>query len=324
MITEEGRVKVLDFGLAKLIEPQPGDASSKLATESVLTGHGAIVGTVPYMSPEQIEAKAVDHRTDIFSLGTILYEMATASRPFRGETSTAVISAILKESPSPVTEKRAELPRRFGRLIDRCLEKNPERRPGTAAEVHDALRTLQHDEAHGSKFFRRAPVLLGAAALAAVLLSAGWMLIQRNRALAFQADAMPRLAQLALTREFVEAFELAREVERITGPGKVADEMWKKISRTVSVTSEPPEATVSVQPFGGELEPRILGDTPLTEVRVARGPMHWRVQHKGYVPAEFVSIYGPSEPFVLLPESDRDLDMFASPAPRSSCGPWDA
>jgi cephalosporin-C deacetylase-like acetyl esterase len=313
MITEEGRVKVLDFGLAKLTEPQPGDDSSKLATESVLTGHGAVVGTVPYMSPEQIEAKAVDHRSDIFSLGIILYEMATASRPFQGETSTAVISAILKESPAPVTERRAELPRRLGSLINRCLEKNPEHRPDTAGEVRDALSALQNDGTRRMRASRRAPVLLGAAALVVVLLGAGWMLIQRNRALAFQADAMPRLAQLALTREYVEAFELAREVERVAGLGAVPDEMWDQFARTVSVTSEPAEATVSVQPFGSGLESRMLGETPLLDIRVPWGPMHWRVKREGHVEAELVSIYGPTEPFVLLPASDRDLDMVHVP-----------
>ena len=156
-------------------------------------------------------------------------------------------------------------------------------------------------------------MLLGAVALVVVLLGAGWMLIQRNRALALQADALPRLAQLALERKYVEAFDLAREVERVAGPGAVADEMWDSISRTVSVTSEPPKASVTVQPFGSELEPRMLGETPLTNIRVPRGPMHWRVQREGYVQAEFVSIYGPTEPFVLLAESDRDLDMVRVP-----------
>jgi formylglycine-generating enzyme required for sulfatase activity/cephalosporin-C deacetylase-like acetyl esterase len=313
MVTGEGRGKVLDFGLAKLVEPQPGNDLSKLATESVLTGHGTIVGTVPYMSPEQIESRTVDHRTDIFSLGIILYEIATGSRPFQGETSPAIISAILKRSPSPVTERRAELPRRLGKLIDRCLKKNPEHRPGSADEVGATLRALRHDVAHGPRFFRRISVLLGATALVVVLLGAGWVLIQRNRALALQADALPRLAKLALEKKYSEAFVLAREVERVAGTGAVADEMWDKISRTVSVASEPPEASITVQPFGTDLEPEVLGMTPLPDIRVPRGPMHWRVEREGYVEAELVSIYGPTEPFVLLPESDRDLDMVRVP-----------
>ncbi len=102
MVDGEGRVKVMDFGLAKLQETKDPSDSSELPTEA-LTGIGTIVGTVPYMSPEQIEGQIVDHRTDIFSLGVLLYEMAIGERPFKGSSSPALMSSILKDVPSSVS-----------------------------------------------------------------------------------------------------------------------------------------------------------------------------------------------------------------------------
>ncbi len=313
MVSDDGLVKVLDFGLAKLVEPDSGDDSSELATASALTGHGAILGTAPYMSPEQIEARAVDHRTDIFSLGIILYEMATGSRPFAGPSTGSVMSAILRDEPAPVAEHRSGLPRGLAGIIESCLKKDPELRPANVAEVGVALRTLQAESSTKPSPGRRMPLMVGAAALVVVLAGIGWMLMERNRTLAMQAEALPRLSQLAQDRKYVEAFELATEVERVAGEGTVSDEMWGTIAKTVSVASEPSHASVSVTPFGADIEARALGTTPLSDIRIPRGPMHWRVEHEGYVESEFVSIYGPDEPFVLLPETDRDLDMVRVP-----------
>src|SRR5687767_5072896 len=105
MITSDGRVKVLDFGLAKIKEEVRANAETLMPT-AALTGEGRIVGTVMYMSPEQAEGKPVDQRSDVFSLGIILYEMATGVRPFAGDTQMSILSSILKDSPKPITEAR--------------------------------------------------------------------------------------------------------------------------------------------------------------------------------------------------------------------------
>jgi serine/threonine protein kinase/tetratricopeptide (TPR) repeat protein len=154
MVSEDGRLKVLDFGLAKRPEAQAGGLPDE-TTLSSLTRQGVILGTVPYMSPEQIEAKPVDSRSDVFSLGVLLYEMATGQRPFAGGTSPALMSSILKDSPPPVTELRPELPGRLGNVVGRCLEKHPAERFSTARAVHEALVAI-HSEWDGSK---RAPVM---------------------------------------------------------------------------------------------------------------------------------------------------------------------
>jgi serine/threonine protein kinase/Tol biopolymer transport system component len=144
MVDGEGRLRVLDFGLAKAHDPEGLDEEITHApTAAVETEEGKVLGTVAYMSPEQAEGKAVDPRSDIFSLGTILYEMATGERPFRGDTSMSTISSILRDDPALVTECRRSLPRHLGRVIRRCLAKDPDRRYQTALDLRNELEELK-------------------------------------------------------------------------------------------------------------------------------------------------------------------------------------
>jgi len=137
----ERRVKVLDFGLAKLRGPgAPLEGDTRTAG---ITGEGKVLGTVAYMSPEQAQGQPVDARSDLFSLGVMLYELATGERPFKGATSLSVLSAILRDTPASVTALRADLPREFGRIVRRCLQKDPEERYQTAKDVRADLRALR-------------------------------------------------------------------------------------------------------------------------------------------------------------------------------------
>ncbi|MEJ2086631.1 MAG: serine/threonine-protein kinase, partial [Acidobacteriota bacterium] len=154
MLTREGRVKVLDFGLAKLALDEPVGADeadeTQLATRApTLTGEGIVMGTAPYMSPEQLQGKAIDPRSDIFSLGVVLYEMVTGSRPFQGDSGIALASAILKDSPTTVTEAKAEIPRHLGRIVHRCLEKDPRSRYQSALDVFNELKGLRDEVKSG-------------------------------------------------------------------------------------------------------------------------------------------------------------------------------
>ena len=149
MFDGEGRLRVLDFGLAKLTDPAGPVSDTETATVTPDTVEGKILGTVAYMSPEQAEGKPVDLRSDIFSLGTILYEMAGGKRPFQGDTGMSTIGAILKDEPDSIIELKPSLPRHIGRILRRCLAKSPDRRYQTALDLRNELEDLKHEVASG-------------------------------------------------------------------------------------------------------------------------------------------------------------------------------
>jgi len=146
---QAGRIKVLDFGLAKVVDAQRGAAgASMLPTEAPahtapITAEGRILGTVAYMSPEQAEGRAIDGRSDLFSLGVVLFEMATGQRPFAGDTQLSILSSILKDTPKSVTDINPATPPELGRIIRRALAKDPERRYQTAKDLRNDLEDLK-------------------------------------------------------------------------------------------------------------------------------------------------------------------------------------
>ena len=144
MVTREGRVKVLDFGLAKLTQtPSNLDATQAATLESPLSHAGQVMGTAPYMAPEQVRGEDVDARTDLFAFGIMLYELASGRRPFSGSTLADLSSAILRDAPAPLTSLRADAPPDLERIVGRCLEKHPRERFQTALDVHNELRALR-------------------------------------------------------------------------------------------------------------------------------------------------------------------------------------
>ncbi|MGA7752107.1 MAG: protein kinase [Candidatus Sulfotelmatobacter sp.] len=140
MVSTEGRVKVLDFGLAKDI--RTANVNDATMTSDSRTQVGVVMGTPAYMSPEQTSGRPLDHRTDIFSMGVLLHEMATGRRPFEGSSSAELVSAILRDTPPSVTDVRPDLPSDLARIVRRCLEKDPRHRLQTARDVSNEFRDL--------------------------------------------------------------------------------------------------------------------------------------------------------------------------------------
>ena len=184
MLTKTG-TKVLDFGLAREFA-SPGEAvNTQAATVAAITGEGTLVGTMPYMAPEQLQGSQADSRTDIWALGCILYETATGERPFGGDTQASLIGAILKDDPEPPSRKQPLTPGRLDWVVKRCLEKDPERRWQSSRDVAIELesiedRALPQDERSAESLALRFPMLLAVAVAVLLGTGIGWFLWGRG------------------------------------------------------------------------------------------------------------------------------------------------
>src|SRR5207253_6641394 len=148
-ITRDGRVKILDFGLAKLTQPEKGGPQTNLPTETAGTEPGVVMGTLGYMSPEQVRGRPADARSDIFSFGAILYEMLSGKRAFHGDSAADTMSAILKEDPPDLSVTNQNIAPGLERIVRHCLEKNPEQRFHSAHDLAFDLAALSGLSAPG-------------------------------------------------------------------------------------------------------------------------------------------------------------------------------
>ncbi|MGC1450258.1 MAG: protein kinase [Candidatus Sulfotelmatobacter sp.] len=252
-LTKDGRVKILDFGLAKLTRPEEGGSGPDSLTLTGQSEPGFVLGTVGYMSPEQVRGQVAGPGSDLFSFGAVLYEMLTGKRAFRGETAADTMSAILKEDPQELSEAQRQIPPALERIVRHCLEKNPEERFQSARDVAFDLEALSaaSGTAPVSPRFVSAQkpgllrVLAVAAAILAIVAVAVWFAMRRGTA------PLPTYHRLTFRQGTVQAARFAPDGQSI-----VYSASWD---------GNPPEI-YTTRPQGPESRPRGLSGSTLLAV----------------------------------------------------------
>lgn len=297
MVTPDGHVKVLDFGLAKhLVAPSDVDGQASTVTvhqdDVRLTQRGVVVGTVSYMSPEQVEGRPVDARSDIFSFGAVLYELLTGRRAFKGDSAISTMSAVLRETPAPIRNVRHDVPRRFEAIVNRCLEKGPDARYASAADLREDLLGLQAEllgRSAGVRSLLRPRVAVPAlVVLVVAIAAAAWFVIQARRAHWARDVALPEIAQLRQTGPTVEVFRLALEVQRIIPDNHELQQLWPDVVGSVTIRTTPPGATVEWRDYAAAEDApwESLGPSPIEGGMVPKSYLRWRISKQGFDPVD--------------------------------------
>jgi Tol biopolymer transport system component len=252
-VTHRDQVKILDFGLAKLTAERKREAeadraatlSTVTAPEELLTSPGVAVGTAAYMSPEQVRGEELDGRSDIFSLGAVLYEMATGTLPFRGTTSGVIFDGILNKQPLPPTHLNPDIPAEVGRIINKALEKDADLRYQSARELRADLARLRRDTESGRSAAAGVPV----AALRRARTVRRWMMAGG----VVSAVLLLAIASYIWSRPESSAEAAPRTLTRVTfDAGLQAEPTWSPDGRFIAYSSDQGgNFDVWVQPLGG-------------------------------------------------------------------------
>jgi eukaryotic-like serine/threonine-protein kinase len=296
-LTPRGQIKILDFGLAKVDDSiQETAAPGQTAVDyHSLTSRGATVGTVAYMSPEQTRGEAIDSRTDIFSFGTVLYEMACGRRPFTGETSAAVSDAILHAAPAALASVNPSVSTALDRIIFKALEKNRERRFASAAELRaelEALRQRRLIESSGNQpivqVMRKPSFIAGAVLFLALgIIAAGLVYRHYARVSWLHEKAMAEVLQLMMDGKGIPAYRLIKQAEGFAPHDPALAKLKAATLWPNGIISTPPGADVQVRDYKDIDGPwEYLGKTPLQGNKLPHAFYAFKLTKKGYEPVE--------------------------------------
>jgi cephalosporin-C deacetylase-like acetyl esterase/predicted Ser/Thr protein kinase len=291
-ITILGQAKILDFGLAKRTGTAAGDESlTRDFADEMLTRPGSTLGTTAYMSPEQALGLDLDARTDLFSFGVVLYEMATGKLPFKGNTAAAIVDSILHHAPVPPSRVNPNLPAELDAIIGKAMERKLERRYQSARELADELNHIKRKRASGeaaavpvAELLRKPRIAIPAIlAIVALLLAGSWFVRQNAKIRWAREQALPQIIQLVESRKNVEALALARQVEDYIPNDPVLVKLWPEMSRVVEIHSSPEGADVYAKPYEAtSADWQLLGRTPLKQVRLPMAFLRWKVQKEAH------------------------------------------
>jgi serine/threonine protein kinase/dienelactone hydrolase len=299
IINDDGIVKVLDFGLAKLTEQSAGKELASTATvdpgERPVTEKGVIVGTVDYMSPEQAEGRTVAPSSDIFSFGSVLYEMVTGRGAFAGDTKISTLLAIINKEPAPLS---AELPPNLEKIITRCLRKEPARRYQNASELRADLQRLQHDSDLSVQLsammtpkvlLRRTMklrIVIPALALMAVLVFSSVWFIKRQSKISWARNiALLEIERLVRDgwQNNIEAYNLALKAETYIPDDPKLAKLFLQCSRKLSIDTAPEGAKVYVSAYKNpKADWDFLGISPVKELRLPDHFYRCKIEKPGF------------------------------------------
>lgn len=327
----ESVAKLLDFGLAKHsqgpVMPALGNAAEAIGSQqhpdslamSRMTRFGVVMGTAPYMSPEQARGEPVDAIADQFSLGATLYEMLTRQRPFHGATTEAIIESLLAESPEPIRQIRPEVPVELEALIMRCLEKDPGKRFTSTAELAEALKKVEarHAATHGVRLDRRMAIatLLGILVVGTFAAYRGFyddVIRWIERDTLQEVDALTEAGDLAMA--YSGLYPIA---ERLPDDPSIRRRL-NRITLPIVINTKPEGASVHFRPYASDEAWLHVGETPLIGERIPYALMEWRIEKEGY--ATFIGAPFGSASFMvfgrglsLVPEDEQPSGMARIP-----------
>ncbi|MFC2142652.1 protein kinase [Acidobacteriota bacterium] len=284
MVTKQGQAKIMDFGLAKF------------AGASLITREGVTMGTLAYMSPEQAQGKVVDRRSDIWSLGVVLYEMFGDRLPFQGNTEASYLYSIVHESPAPLKEIKPDIPEEIQKVITRALKKKPEDRYDSASDMAADLKRYQGQvKAEEAGLFNlrtllrrlRKPRYAIPLAAAIILLTAAtvWYFNRQAKIRWAREEIIPEVERLIEESfaDLIEPYNLAVKAEEVVPNDPKLAELFSRCSLSINIITEPAGADIYKKVYKSpENEWEYLGVSPLENVRMPIGFFRWKIEKEGY------------------------------------------